>query len=692
MKKLLSLLFLIILIGTFSNVAKADTAFFDRFTGSVLASIGKAPVTAATTGNITLSGNQIIDSIAVSDHIGTTQAPDRVLVKNQTDQTQNGIYTVSSTGAWARAKDFSGTSGIVKGQLIYVVNGATNFGFWTLTTNDPITVGQSGGIGATPSNITFTATLLPVLNSTFGPGALKLSGATSGFTIVNAANIASGTMTMPAGTDQLVGQNTTDILTNKTFDSANNTFKLNGVQITSLNGSTANLATVSGVLTSGHCVSIDSNHNIIDAGGACTTGGGGGTVSAATAGQLAYYASSSTIVSGNANVTIGTAALTLGQSGSVAGTLKLASSGAAGVTILAQNSGTSSFTVTLPAATDTLVGRATTDTITNKSIAGSEINSGTVGATFGGTGQNSSAATGIAQLASGVWSFTTALINGTTATTQSPGDSSNRIATDAFVTNNSGVTWNAITGAIPTAITGTSTTGAVSISAGQAADSTNVTYIISAGYSWTVANGNAINGYQGGTTLPINTTIHFFLCKGISGVASFAHSSLTPTCPSGYNVSYRRVFSLVTDGAGALIQGNAIEADGGSMIFYLVTPIQDVGTTISTSRLLLSVTTPMGLKSEILYRASADNNGGIILTSGDESDLAPNVGSGYNGGFVGAPGYDVSSNSGFSGGISFSVRSDSALITNTSAQFGARGDSTSGLRFVTRGWKDFRRT
>lgn len=63
-------------------------------------------------------------------------------------------------------------------------------------------------------------------------------------------------------------------------------------------GNTWALVTSSGTLTNGHCVSIDSSGNYVDAGGACTTGGGGGTVTAATAGQLAYYNSTGTTVVG----------------------------------------------------------------------------------------------------------------------------------------------------------------------------------------------------------------------------------------------------------------------------------------------------------------------------------------------------------------------------------------------------------
>ena len=59
-----------------------------------------------------------------------------------------------------------------------------------------------------------------------------------------------------------------------------------------------NIASASGSLTNGHCVSIDSSGNFVDAGGACTTGGGGGTVNSAASGNLAYYASTGTAVSG----------------------------------------------------------------------------------------------------------------------------------------------------------------------------------------------------------------------------------------------------------------------------------------------------------------------------------------------------------------------------------------------------------
>ncbi len=62
----------------------------------------KNSVKAATTANITLSGTQTVDGVALV-------AGDRVLVKDQTTATQNGIYVVAA-GAWSRATDMDQTT------------------------------------------------------------------------------------------------------------------------------------------------------------------------------------------------------------------------------------------------------------------------------------------------------------------------------------------------------------------------------------------------------------------------------------------------------------------------------------------------------------------------------------------------------------------------------------------------------
>ncbi len=96
----------------------------------------KAPAQLTTTENITLSGLQIIDS-----RIGA--ANDRVLVKDQTVASENGIYDMAS-GAWPRSKDFDADADVTSG-LIVAVWGGTRKGdtVWMLTTDDPITLGTN---------------------------------------------------------------------------------------------------------------------------------------------------------------------------------------------------------------------------------------------------------------------------------------------------------------------------------------------------------------------------------------------------------------------------------------------------------------------------------------------------------------------------------------------------------------------
>lgn len=79
----------------------------------------KRSVRVATTANITLSGTQTIDGVAVA-------AGDRVLVKDQTAQAGNGIYVVAA-GAWSRATDANAASELA-GANVSVDSGTANGG------------------------------------------------------------------------------------------------------------------------------------------------------------------------------------------------------------------------------------------------------------------------------------------------------------------------------------------------------------------------------------------------------------------------------------------------------------------------------------------------------------------------------------------------------------------------------------
>jgi hypothetical protein len=98
-----------------SNNSDAATKHYVDGASQGLAS--KAAVQAATTVNIALSGLQSIDGYP-------TGAGDRILVKDQTTQANNGIYVASATG-WNRATDMA-TWAQVPNAYVFVSQGTVN--------------------------------------------------------------------------------------------------------------------------------------------------------------------------------------------------------------------------------------------------------------------------------------------------------------------------------------------------------------------------------------------------------------------------------------------------------------------------------------------------------------------------------------------------------------------------------------
>ena len=96
----------------------------------------KASVRVATTANITLSGTQTIDGISVI-------AGDRILVKDQSTSSANGIYDVAA-GAWSRSSDADISAEVTTGMFTFVSEGTVNADSgYVLTTDDTITLGST---------------------------------------------------------------------------------------------------------------------------------------------------------------------------------------------------------------------------------------------------------------------------------------------------------------------------------------------------------------------------------------------------------------------------------------------------------------------------------------------------------------------------------------------------------------------
>lgn len=119
----------------------------DRRFGQGASIAQKAPCRLATTGsNITLSGSQTIDGVA-------TATDDRILVKDQTDSTENGIYS-ADTGDWTRTTDFDGQYDATGGTLVFVNQGSVNSHTgWMVFADGAIVIGTD--------DVVFTAVVPP---------------------------------------------------------------------------------------------------------------------------------------------------------------------------------------------------------------------------------------------------------------------------------------------------------------------------------------------------------------------------------------------------------------------------------------------------------------------------------------------------------------------------------------------------
>jgi hypothetical protein len=200
-------------LGTPTDATDAATkAYVDSVTEGL--HIHEAAV-AATTANVNLSN--ALENGDTLDGI-TLATGDRILVKNQTTTSENGIYVVQASGQPTRATDFDTATEVDSGDFIFVYSGTVNGSTGWVQTNKPATIGTD-----------------PILFTQFSGAGTYLAG--NGLTLTgNSFSINTGVT---------VDLSTAQTLTNKSISGSANT--LSNIPNSSLDNSAI---TINGTSTS----------------------------------------------------------------------------------------------------------------------------------------------------------------------------------------------------------------------------------------------------------------------------------------------------------------------------------------------------------------------------------------------------------------------------------------------------------
>jgi len=247
----------------------------------------KQPVACATLANITLSGLQTIDGY-------TTLAGDRVIVKNQGTQANNGIY-IASSGAWTRSSDANTWNELVSA-IAFVEYGSQAGSAWFCT------VTPGGTLGTTPvtwAQFTTSATY------TAGTG-LTLAGFQFSITPQGTAGTYGSASSVPVFTTNASGQVTsvtnTSIAIANTQVSGLGTMSTQNANNVSITGGSITGTPISGSTVGGTTITASTQFSGPGTGltGTATSLSIGGNAATATSATSATTATTATNLAGGA--------------------------------------------------------------------------------------------------------------------------------------------------------------------------------------------------------------------------------------------------------------------------------------------------------------------------------------------------------------------------------------------------------
>ncbi len=164
---------------------------------------------AATTANVNLANalenGDVIDGV-------TLATGNRILVKNQTTQSQNGIYVVASSGAPTRASDFDTAAEVDLGDFIFVSSGTVNGSTGWVQTNNPATIGTDA---LAFTQFSGSGTFLAGTGLTLTGNTFSINTGTT-VDLNTAQTLTNKTLTSPTLTTPVLGTPASGTLTNAT--------------------------------------------------------------------------------------------------------------------------------------------------------------------------------------------------------------------------------------------------------------------------------------------------------------------------------------------------------------------------------------------------------------------------------------------------------------------------------------------